>query len=192
MLAAITTAVVLLVWARLHRPVSSDYDRYHNQIFTCVKVVDGDTIDIDIPDRQYKTTRVRLWGVDTPETAHSRTGEMYYGPEASAFAKSLVLGKHVRLVLVADKTRGKYGRLLAYVYLEGTDTLFNEELIAQGYGYADRRFPHPWKQRFSDLEKRAQKKQLGLWEEVTYEQFPPWRQRYEKWREAKRENKVED
>ena len=48
--------------------ISSDFDKYNQKEFTVVKVVDGDTLDIDIPDAQYKTTRIRLIGVDTPET----------------------------------------------------------------------------------------------------------------------------
>ena len=42
--------------------------KYHDKVFTVVNVVDGDTIDIDISDDQHDTTRIRLWGVDTPET----------------------------------------------------------------------------------------------------------------------------
>jgi micrococcal nuclease len=144
-------------------------------------VVDGDPIDIDIPNGKYRTTRIRLWGVDTPETAASPRGEKYFGPEAKAFTESLVDGKQVRVVLTTQRTRGKFGRLLAYVYLDDGETMLNEELVIKGFAYADHRFDHPWKKRFLDLEKRAQKDKTGLWAEVKFEQYPAWRQRYEKW-----------
>ena len=48
---------------------NNDLQKYHEKIFTVVNVMDGDTIDIDIPDGKYDRTRIRLWGVDTPETA---------------------------------------------------------------------------------------------------------------------------
>jgi endonuclease YncB( thermonuclease family) len=65
---------------------SLDIQKYNGRQFAIVKVVDGDTIDIDIPDANYNHTRIRLWGVDTPETKDPRTGPMYFGKEASDFA----------------------------------------------------------------------------------------------------------
>jgi len=166
----------VIAYVRLQTPTGTDHDRYHDKIFTCVKVSDGDTIHINIPDGKRKTTKIRLWGVDTPETANSPKGEMYYGPQASAFTKSLVLNKKVRVVLAPNQTRGKYKRLLAYVYYGEADTMLNEELLIQGYAYADPRFDHPWKERFLILEDRARKQKIGLWAEVKPEQFPSWRQ----------------
>jgi endonuclease YncB( thermonuclease family) len=179
----IFTSLVLLLslaWARWHAPVSatSDYDRYQNQTVTCTRAIDGDTIDVNLPDGEHATTRIRLWGVDTPETKDTRTSVMYYGPEASSFTTSQAQGKSVRLVLAPEKSRDKYHRLLAYVYTDNGNML-NEEIIAQGFGYADSRFPHPWRERFHELEERAQKKKMGLWKEVKFEQLPVWRQRYE-------------
>lgn len=184
-IAILVVAAGLLLWDRLRTPTGSDHDRYHDRTFTCVNVVDGDTIDVDVPDGKYDHTRIRLWGVDTPETAKSPTGAMYFGDEASAFTKSLVLGQPVRVVLAPHSTRGKYGRLLAYVYVG--DTMLNEEIITRGFGYADRRFSHPWMQRFVKLEEKARKQQAGLWKDVTPEQMPPWRQRYDRWRASKTE-----
>jgi endonuclease YncB( thermonuclease family) len=90
------------------------------------------------------------------------------------------LGRQVRVVLSPTKTRGKYGRLLAYVYLVPSEVMFNELLIEHGYAYADWRFAHPHKRRFKTIEKRAAKKGAGLWAEVTFEQKPEWRQRMER------------
>ena len=91
-------------------------------------------------------------------------------------------GKPVRLVLSTGRSRDKYGRLLAYVYLD-SEVMLNEEIIAQGYGYAERRFRHPWRERFVQLEQRAEKRRIGLWQDVKSEQMPAWRQRLDCWRE---------
>ncbi len=177
--------VALVLWQRSCAPAGTDFDRYHNKTFTCVRVVDGDTLDIDAPDGKKDRTRIRLWGVDTPETDKSPQGAGYFGAEASAFARQMVEGKRVRLVLVTSHERDRYERLLAYVYLEDGETMLNEELLARGYAYADHRFDHPWKEHFADLEKSARKKKLGLWEKVTPDQYPAWRQRYERKRTGK-------
>ncbi len=174
-----------LLWYRLGISQEPDYQRYHNTVCSCINVVDGDTIDVDISDGNKAYTRIRLWGVDTPETEHSPQGAMYFGKRASEFTTSMVLDKQVRLVLRSERTRGYYGRLLAYVYLADKEVMLNEEIIAQGYGYADRRFDHPWMQRFVKLEKRARKKKRGLWEEIRPEQYPDWLKRYEQWRESR-------
>ncbi len=179
------TAAILLVllvvaaWSRARAPTGSDNERYHNHVFTCIRAVDGDTIDLDVPDAGRVQTRIRLWGIDTPETGNGGTAAMHFGREAAAFTHSLVDRKPVRVVLSPDKSRDRYGRLLAYVYLGDTETMLNEELIAKGYGYADHRFPHVWRERFGMLEEQAQKKKAGLWREITPAQMPPWRQRKE-------------
>lgn len=156
-----------------------DYTRYHDKVFEVVNVVDGDTFDINITDGRHPTTRIRLWGVDTPEVGGRREGTMYYGPEASAFAKRRLMGRQIRVVLSPTKTRGKYGRLLAYAYLVPSDVMFNELLLEHGFAYADWRFGHPYKRQFKNIEKRARKQGAGLWAEVSFEQKPPWRQRME-------------
>ena len=87
------------------------------QTFTCIRVVDGDTIILSNGER------VRLIGVDTPETKHPNKPVQYFGKEASAFTKRMVEGKEVTLEY-GQQQRDKYGRLLAYVYLmDGTLTL---------------------------------------------------------------------
>ena len=156
---------------------ATDHDRYNNCTFNCIKVVDGDTIHIDEPDGKRAYTTVRLIGVDTPEVAGSPQGAMYFGSEASAFTRSQAEGKPVRIVLQPEEIRDRYGRLLAYVYLG--DEMLNERIIALGYGYAYTPYGHLWKERFIDLEKRARKQKLGLWEDVKTEQIPKWRQKIE-------------
>jgi micrococcal nuclease len=158
---------------------AGDMVRYHNKVFTVVKVVDGDTVDIDAPDRRYRTTRVRLRGVDTPETADAPTGEMYWGKQASRFARETLQNRAVRLELVDGDTRGRYGRLLAYVYLGESAEMFNEMLLRQGHAYADTRFKHPYRDRFLELEAEARAQAVGLWRDVTVNRMPGWRQRRE-------------
>jgi len=161
--------------ANLSNPV--DLRKYDGRTFTVVKVVDGDTIDINIPDGDYPHTRIRLWGVDTPETKKSPGGEMYFGSEASEFTRQLTLGKTVTVYLdQGNRTRGKYGRLLAYVQLPDGRYL-NELLLTQGCAYADLRFDHSFYNKYKQLESSARSLKKGLWQNVTREQLPLWLQR---------------
>ncbi len=156
---------------------SHDLEKYHAKTFTVVNVVDGDTIDIDIADGARDSTRIRFWGVDTPETKKPNSEVMHFGPEASAFVKKMVLGKRVCVYLHKEKkSRGKYGRLLAYVQLEDSRFL-NELLISEGYGYADLRFRHGLYYKYQQLEAAARSQKRGLWKDVTREQLPQWLQR---------------
>ncbi|HPD28491.1 MAG TPA: thermonuclease family protein [Phycisphaerae bacterium] len=157
----------------------TDHDRYNNRTFTCIKVIDGDTLYIDAPDGNKSYTSVRLIGVDTPEVDESLGRPTYFGAEASAFTRSQAEGKPVRIVLKEKETRDRFRRLLAYVYLGDGTTMLNEEIIAQGYGYAYTTYPHPWTPRFIDLERRARKQKRGLWKEVTTERMPQWRRKLE-------------
>lgn len=151
-----------------------DLEKYHAKTFTVVNVVDGDTIDIDIPDGQYEQTRIRLWGVDTPETKSEEFGVMFFGPEAADFTKKIVLGKQVTVYLdTGNDTRGKYGRLLAYVKLPDGRFL-NEFLLSEGFAYADLRFRHSLYNKYRQLQAGARSGKKGLWQNVTPEQFPQW------------------
>ncbi len=158
------------LFGRLPAP---DVEAYDGKSFRVTHVVDGDTLDIAAPDaiNGSTTTRIRLWGVDTPETVKPNTPVQHFGPEASAFAAKACRGKTVRLELVAGKTRGKYKRLLAYVYTDA-ETMLNAELISQGLGYADPRFDHPRRERFARLQRDARSARRGLWKDVTPADLP--------------------
>ena len=153
------------------KPVGEDYIRYNEKSFRVVHVVDGDTLDVDEPDGGKPATRIRLWGVDTPETKAPHKPIQHFGLEASAFTTRACEGKTVRLQLVRGKTRGKYHRLLAYVLLSD-GTMLNSELIRQGYGYADPRFAHPHMTRFQDLQAKARQAHLGLWKDLKLTDLP--------------------
>jgi micrococcal nuclease len=159
---------------------ADDWQRYHGQVYTVSRVVDGDTVDLDVPDirQQRPTTRVRLWGVDTPEKARSGRKAMHFADEATAFVVAQVQRRAVEVCLHPDKdTRGKYGRLLAYLLIPGTGQVLNEQLVATGHAYADRRFDHQYMSRYVELEDQARRERRGLWAEGTPEQWPAWRRR---------------
>ena len=129
---------------------------------TVTRVVDGDTLVVDINGQE---ERVRLIGVDTPETVHPRKPVEYFGKEASAFTKRMAEGKTVRLETsqgIADRDR--YKRLLRYVFLPD-GKLLNAEIIAEGYGHAYTQFPFDKMEEFRQLERDARENGRGLWAE---------------------------
>ena len=146
----------------LGQPPQADPARYHEKTFRVVNVVDGDTLDIDVPDGDHVRTRIRLQGVDTPETVKPNHPVEPFGPEASTFTRRATLDKSCRIEVIANQTRDKFGRLLAYVYLPD-GTMLNEVLIQNGLGYADPRFDHPHKIRFAQAMKAARAAGVGLW-----------------------------
>lgn len=159
---------------------ADDWQRYHGQIYTVSRVVDGDTVDLDVPDvqQQRQTTRVRLWGVDTPEKARGKREAMHFADQATAFVVARVQGKAVQVRLHPSKdTRGKYGRLLAYLVMPETQQVLNELLVATGHAYADHRFDHQHMERYVQLEGTARRQRRGLWAQATPEQWPAWRRR---------------
>jgi micrococcal nuclease len=138
-----------------------------------VNVVDGDTIDVIIGiDQKY---RVRLIGVDTPETVHPNKDVEYFGKEASDYTKNKLTGKTVYLEKDVSEV-DKYGRLLRYVWLtppsedpsekEIRANMFNAILVANGYANAAT-FPPDVKYTnlFLKLAEEAKNKGLGLWAE---------------------------
>lgn len=123
--------------------------------YRVIRILDGDTIILDNGEH------VRLIGVDTAEKSHPLKPVEYFSEEATQFVKDLLKGQQVKLEYDREK-RGKYGRLLAYIYLlDGT--LVNAEIIKQGYGLAYTKYPFKYKDRFISLEKEAEKNRRGYW-----------------------------
>lgn len=120
------------------------------------RVVDGDTIIVA------GVGRVRLIGVDTPETVDPRRPVEFFGREASAFAKRMLEGKRVRLEYDQRRT-DRYGRTLAYVWLPGDGPMANAEIIRRGFGHAYTRFPFRYLDEFRKLEREARLAGHGLW-----------------------------
>jgi micrococcal nuclease len=122
------------------------------------RVVDGDTVEVQLDGDEED---VRYIGVDTPETVKPGEPVGCFGPQASAFNHRLVEGKRVRLVFGAER-RDVYGRLLAYVYLDGR--FVNAELVRRGLA---RTLTIPPNDRFAAKLKRleiaAARAGRGLW-----------------------------
>jgi len=136
-------------------------DLVSGELYSVVRIVDGDTIVVDINGKQEK---IRLIGVDTPEAVDPRKPVQCFGKEASLFTKNLVENKKVRLE--GDSSQGdrdKYGRLLRYVFLSD-GTLVNKEIIVQGYGHEyTYRVPYYHQTGFKTAEHTARETEQGLW-----------------------------
>ncbi|MCE9643074.1 MAG: thermonuclease family protein [Candidatus Andersenbacteria bacterium] len=131
-------------------------------LYPVTKVIDGDTIDVQIGT---KTERIRIVGMDTPETVDPRKPVQCFGKEASNKAKTILTGKKVRLESdPVSGERDKYGRLLRYVYLEN-GTSFEKLMILDGYAheYTYNSIPYKYQADFKKAQKDAQTKKRGLW-----------------------------
>jgi micrococcal nuclease len=136
--------------------------------YKVVKVVDGDTISVNIDG---VNTSVRMIGIDTPETVDPRKPVQCFGQEASNKAKAILSNQMVRLEL--DSSQGKYdkyNRLLAYVFLaDGTN--FNELMIKEGYAYEyTYSAPYKYQSAFKSAQKDAQTNKRGLWADEVCEE----------------------
>jgi micrococcal nuclease len=127
-------------------------------------ISDGDTISVDMNG---KTENIRLIGVDTPESVKPNSPVQCYSHEASDFTKKYLTNQSVRLEAdpIGDN-RDRYDRLLRYVYLHD-GTLWNQRLIAEGYGFAYLSFPFGKKDEFATDQAHAQDAKRGLWATCT-------------------------
>lgn len=133
--------------------------------FLVTKVVDGDTIVVDING---KKETVRLLGIDTPESVDPRKPIECFALNAGLKMKELVLNKKVLLIDEKESQgdRDRYGRLLRYVYLPDVSRTFvNGEMVKQGYAYSFREYPTDIQEKFNTWEKYARDNNLGLWGE---------------------------
>ena len=133
-----------------------------------IRAVDGDTLEVLI-DGSLNNVKVRLLGVDTPESVDPRKPVQCFGKEASKHTASLVDGKRVRLDAdpQADEV-DKYGRLLRNVILsDGTD--LNAELVEDGYAHAYLSFPLDSRRKaeLTRLQIEAKAALRGLWNPET-------------------------
>ncbi|MEY4656874.1 MAG: hypothetical protein RL073_1101 [Actinomycetota bacterium] len=152
----------LFAYALLISGCSNDASIASPNSATVKGVVDGDTIDIAIGG---KTERVRLIGIDTPETKHPTKGVECYGPEASAFTEQL-LPKGTALRVERDiEARDKYGRLLLYVYIADSNVFVNLDLVVNGYARPMVFEPNTaHKADFAQAATQAELRNVGLWQ----------------------------
>ena len=124
--------------------------------FTVSRVIDGDTIELENGER------VRYLGVETPEVSHPSKVPECYGVEATERNRDLVEGLVVRL-LSDGEDRDSYGRLLRYVFVDGT--FVNGILVWEGYAYSRSYGEHGrLYQTLVQLEASARDNKRGLWD----------------------------
>ena len=129
------------------------------ETYTVSRVIDGDTFVLDTGEK------VRLIGMDTPETY-----EDYYR-EAKSKLEALITGEDITLRKDVSET-DRYGRLLRYVYVG--EAFVNIELVKEGYAKA---YPYPpdtkYKLEFSNAEELAKQNGLGIWQVKEAEPITP-------------------
>lgn len=142
------------------KEISKTYPDLKNRLIgiTEVKrVVDGDTFETKTGEK------VRLIGVDTPETVKPGSPVEKFGKEASSYSKKQLTGKTVYLFKDTSE-KDKYGRLLCYVFIQGEPQMYNELLIKEGYSNIMTVPPNVmYKDKFLKLEKEARQHKRGLW-----------------------------
>jgi len=164
---ALLTAIVLLGCAgearitESTRPATitpSPYVRPGLTPATVTRVVDGDTIRVQIDGQEF---RVRYIGIDTPETVDPRPPVGCFGKEASERNRQLVEGKTVGLEKDVSET-DSFDRLLRYVWIE--DRMVNATLVAEGYALASTYPPDVrYSARLAALQREAGEATRGLW-----------------------------
>lgn len=135
------------------------------------KVIDGDTIKVDIDGEIYK---VRFIGINCPEIGEN---EEFFGKEAKEFTKEKLYGREIFLQKDVSET-DKYGRLLRYVWLEKPkdlnnpskyeirDSSINGILVREGFAKANYYPPDTSYTKFlKEIEKQAKKENLSMWNE---------------------------
>lgn len=128
-------------------------------VYRVVRVVDGDTIVINYGSKKEK---LRLIGINTPETKHPTKGVEPYGREASAYVKNLLGNRDVKVKFDVQK-RDRYGRLLGYVYLKD-GTFVNARLVEEGYAQVMTIPPNvKYADHFKLLQRKARFTKKGLW-----------------------------
>ncbi len=149
----------LLLALALTAPAAAEQGR---ELASVVRVVDGDTVEVRVGGRVEK---LRLIGLNTPETVDARRPVECFGREASAYAKQF-LPRGLRAGLEADPTQGdrdRYARLPRYTWLpDGRN--FAEVMISEGYGFEyTYRLPYRYQDRFQAAQREARAAGRGLW-----------------------------
>ena len=109
---------------------------YSYKVKEIAKVVDGDTVDlvIDLGFGLYKKERVRVAGIDSPESRTRDKEEKVYGLEAKAYLMGIL--ESAETIIVETEKDGKYGRMLGWLYVDDNDQSVNHLMIEAGYAWA--------------------------------------------------------
>ena len=133
-----------------------------NTWYKVSKITDGDTFYV--MTKNSEKFKIRLIGIDAPESYNvgKKFRKEYFGKEAKVFATNLLKNKKVKLTFDVQKT-DRYGRILAYAYLEN-GVFLNQYLVENGFAVVAT-FPPNVKfvEVFTKAEKSARNKKLGLW-----------------------------
>ena len=132
-----------------------------NNVYEVVRVVDGDTV---ILNRDGQRTRVRLIGIDTPESvAEDKSRNVKEGKIASEYTKNLLENKKVRLEF-DDEKRDVYERTLGYVFLD--DEFINEKLLKEGMAKLYTKTTNQkYSERLKKAEEYARENKKGFWKD---------------------------
>lgn len=157
----------MVMSTRPHPEITHAQDTLHDiatlgpDEYIVAKTIDGDTIDAT--DAHGATYRVRMLGINTPETKDPRRGVECFGDKASEFTHTTLSAAVVRLERdPSQDDTDKYGRSLRFVWVN--DMLFNKEIVLQGYAYEytyDR--PSKYQKELKDAQFDAQTHARGLW-----------------------------
>lgn len=129
---------------------------------TVVKAVDGDTVDVDIAG--HGRERLRLLGIDTPETVDPDEPVGCFGPEASARTHGLLPAGTAVLLQRDEEARDRYGRLLVYLWRRSDGTFVNRLLVDEGLARTLSIAPNTaHRVEFSTVEAGARAAGRGLW-----------------------------
>lgn len=130
-------------------------------VATVVSVTDGDTVELAIGT---ETERVRLLGIDTPETVKPDSPVECFGPEASARTAELLPPGESVLVVRDQEARDRFGRLLLYVWRQSDGTFVNEALLADGFARTLSIAPNDaYRGQLATAESAARASAAGLW-----------------------------
>lgn len=131
--------------------------------YKVIRVVDGDTIIVDFNGKQ---ERVRMIGIDTPESVHpDMSKNVAEGEIASKYTKGKLEGKEVGMEFDLQE-RDHYGRLLSYIWFSGE--MFNKTLLKEGYAQVSTYPPNvKYTDEFIQLQREARENNRGLWASLT-------------------------
>lgn len=128
--------------------------------YLVTRVIDGDTLVIDMNGEE---ERLRIIGIDTPESVRPNTPVECLSLEAGEYTKSMLENEYIETEY--DDTQGnrdKYDRLLRHVFID--DINFGEKIIQDGYAYEyTYDMPYTYQREYVEAERYARENEVGLW-----------------------------